>query len=594
MNFLKRLPIAPIIFMMATLIFCGIIAQNIGYWGQKDWDQFTFWYAVPQKTILRYHQFPLWNPYANGGNVLLAHPHSGFLNPFFVFILLFGPVVGLKLLIFIHVFLGLAGMFYFARLLGLRRLFAYPVSFIYMFSSIFPLHLTEGHFDFISMAYIPWILFFALGAVNRLSRVIFAALLLALMIFSGAVYPLVVLIFFMTVFFVLSAVKSRNYAHIKVILFTMLGALLLSGIKIVPMLEFIKENPRVVTQRDGMTLPLLFTSLSDSRQELYDREDWEPTNINEWHEYGAYVGSLPMILALFAALFYFKELWPLITTVLLSLIIVMGNKFIIDTWHFLHYLPIFSNFSSNSRFILGFMIGFAVLAGFGLDRFYKITGSLFKNKIVPVLACVFLILFICVDLIAVNARIFKNAFTLEPMNIKPLKEFCQVEGEILDSRARSSMYPAFLRNCGVVDGYEVMHIPKGDIHRFPGNLKDILEDKEEDKLLKHCKVAYLAGKHGETRVQKFSPNAIKIWVKSDRQDTLVLNQNFHKGWRIREPGFRVISFKGLIATNIAQGSQAITFYYLPNTFLLGAFISIFGLLFLAYMYMKFRKRESFH
>ena len=63
------------------------------------------------KVDLEFKQFPLWNPYYCGGNAMLANPQSSFLNPLFIFVLTFGEIIGLKLLIFIYLIIGLFGMF---------------------------------------------------------------------------------------------------------------------------------------------------------------------------------------------------------------------------------------------------------------------------------------------------------------------------------------------------------------------------------------------------------------------------------------------------------------------------------------------------
>ena len=78
------IPIA--LFSIVAVFYALPILTNISYWGQMDWDQFTYWNAIPRDTILRYHQVPLWNPYSGGGNVMLALPHSSFLSPLFVLI----------------------------------------------------------------------------------------------------------------------------------------------------------------------------------------------------------------------------------------------------------------------------------------------------------------------------------------------------------------------------------------------------------------------------------------------------------------------------------------------------------------------------
>jgi hypothetical protein len=50
-------------------------------WGIRDWDQHLFYHHVARAIIVRYHQMPLWNPWACGGMPLLANPQSRVLTP---------------------------------------------------------------------------------------------------------------------------------------------------------------------------------------------------------------------------------------------------------------------------------------------------------------------------------------------------------------------------------------------------------------------------------------------------------------------------------------------------------------------------------
>ena len=164
----KQYFIPLVIFFIISIIYAFPVIRNISYLGQMDWDQFTFWNAVPRETILRYGQFPLWNPYANGGNVLLAHPDSPFLSPFYIFVLIFGPVIGLKLQIIVHVFIGLYGMFLLARHMKISTRSSYLSSFIYMMSSMYALRLSEGQTEWFALAFVPWTFLYYLQSLSQL------------------------------------------------------------------------------------------------------------------------------------------------------------------------------------------------------------------------------------------------------------------------------------------------------------------------------------------------------------------------------------------------------------------------------------------
>src|SRR5690348_4136859 len=75
-----------------------------------DWDLHFSWAEAIRSSILRYHQFPLWNPYRCGGAPLLGEPESIPLSLFLPFILLFGPGIGNIVSLFVFWGIGAYGM----------------------------------------------------------------------------------------------------------------------------------------------------------------------------------------------------------------------------------------------------------------------------------------------------------------------------------------------------------------------------------------------------------------------------------------------------------------------------------------------------
>ncbi|UCD17286.1 MAG: hypothetical protein JSV44_12685, partial [Candidatus Zixiibacteriota bacterium] len=97
-----------------AIIFTLPFLLRWDYIGVGDWELFTTMAAVPVKTVLHFHQFPFWNPYIGGGNVLFVHPEVGIFSPFFAMLMIFGPVGGLKVQVLLSYFLGFWGTYLFA------------------------------------------------------------------------------------------------------------------------------------------------------------------------------------------------------------------------------------------------------------------------------------------------------------------------------------------------------------------------------------------------------------------------------------------------------------------------------------------------
>jgi uncharacterized membrane protein YfhO len=140
------------------------------------------------------------------------------------------------------------------------------------------------------------------------------------------------------------------------------------------------------------------------------------------------------------------------------------------------------------------------------------------------------------------------------------------------------MYPIFLSNSGILDGYEVVNIKRGDVR----TVADAVYKGE----------TYLKNGFGNVVLEYFSPNKIIISADLYKPDTLILNQNYYTGWRVAVDGDRgrVISSKDLISADLDAGSHKVSFDYLPNSFVIGLAVSalaVMGLFFIR----RFRKND---
>src|SRR3989338_9091212 len=173
--------ISALFYLLLTFFFCGSVFFNIHYWGQFDWDD-IFYCAVERETILTYRQIPLWNPYVGGGNVMLGYPYSSCFSPFFIPILFFGVLPGIKVNIFIFLFLGMVGMYFLGRELNLSGLSCLVPAIVFMCSSWLPLKMLLGHVFTMNIAWVPWIFLFYLKSLKNFRSIVFAAIFFCFLI----------------------------------------------------------------------------------------------------------------------------------------------------------------------------------------------------------------------------------------------------------------------------------------------------------------------------------------------------------------------------------------------------------------------------
>src|SRR3989338_243337 len=582
--FMKRHALIPwLIFSLVALVYAFPILEKISYWGYSDWDQFTFWNAVPRETILRYHQFPLWNPYANGGNVMLAHPDSPFLSPFYVFVLLFGPVLGLKLEIIIHLIAGLGGMFLLSQYMGMGSRSSYFAAFVYMLSSVYAMHLTEGQMEWLALAFVPWVFLYYLKGIKE-TRWVLGAIFFLGSILIGGVYVFNLFIVFLSIYAVLKALQLKQLAPIKTLIFILAGTFLLCSIKLFPILEFFSQYPRITHEMSGVDLASLSQMLLSRQQALLDMRLWDTTIkngelVHGWHEYGAYIGIIPLLLFLWGAVKRFFTDWPFLLAGLIALFIAFGRKFPINLWGVLKSLPVYGSLTVPSRFMFCFIFCVAILSGFGLSCFEQRNLAIHKywNPAAAKSLTVIVVLVVLFDLWQVNSPIFRHAFGIPPMRVTKSAFFAQRYRGINyyeKKVSRSSQYPIFLSNSGILGAYEVVYIKRGKVR--------IISDPD------YRGEVYLDKSYGKVTMKYFSPNKIIVDVDAKQDDILVVNQNYYRGWRVKKEKktLHAASYKGLIAASVSRGRQRIIFYYMPFSFLAGFCVTLSFLSVVAVFYRK--------
>jgi len=576
-----------LIFVILSLLFLFPILRNINNWGFHDWDQHLFYNAVPRRTILEFKQFPLWNPYYCGGTPMLANPQSTFFSPMYLFVLLFGTVPGIKIQIVASFIIGLFGMFLLSKYFKFGAFSSYLPAIIYIFSSWFTLRMLAGHSIYITMAFIPYLLLFFLKSLKKIKYSFIAALFLALIILGGAPYTfyfsIIILGIYSLMLIIKSLIKEQNlkaFKPIGILLSIIVISLLLSAVKALPVYSFMKGADTGTEDIQYYSFSIFFKSLLGREQRpwvmekefgLQHDESDEEYLVNRligripwaWHEYGAYIGLIPLLLFIFSFLYY-KRLWPLQVTAVILLVFTLGKAIPFNPWNFLRKLPYLNNLHGPSRFIMPSVFILAIIAGYVLSRFEK-KNFKYKGFNVSRLVSAGIVLIVLFDLFLVSFPINKMTFSKEPLNIdsSQFTDFIQ----IISSDKYVSQYPNFLQNLGTVNCYERIHLTA---KVMPQAFDDgtLVEEFRGD--------AYLPELNKTAELVYFSPNKLKVKVDVDKETVLVINQNFHPAWKSKDR--KVFSYNGLIATEVREGDDEISFYYLPGSFIVGLIITLITLI----------------
>src|SRR5450432_503542 len=175
------------------------ICKPLDTYGVHDWDAMEAFRYITVKSIKDFHQFPFWNPYNCGGHTWWAGPESGsnVISPWLPAYLLLSFPLALRVEVIGAALLGTTGMWMlagrFTKSPGARLI----CSAVFL-DGRWGLQISVGHMWHLYYAWLPWALFFLDRALamrepatrSRFREVVCLAVTLAMMVYTGAIYPL--------------------------------------------------------------------------------------------------------------------------------------------------------------------------------------------------------------------------------------------------------------------------------------------------------------------------------------------------------------------------------------------------------------------
>ena len=536
-----------LIFAAVTGILAFPVLKNVGNWGIRDWDLFTTLQAAAVRSIVEYHQFPFWNPYIGGGNILFAHPEVSVLNPLFALLLIFGPLTGLKLQILAVYFIGFIGTYKMARQLGISRQAAYLPPIVFMLSSYVVLHVAAGHIPFHFFSTLPWLIFFYKKSLARPVHILSAGGVVAFMILgSGAAVPLLFSLFFLFLFSLFDMGGTRKFWPPFFVLATGLSGMLFSAVKFFPMVDYLLRNPWIP---EGTVQTTPISALSDMffsfNQSVYAGH--VQGYVWDWHEYGAFVGPVVAVLALTAIVGNFRKAWPFLVMIVISLLLVLGSFWPpFSPLDVLHHLPGFESIRVPSRFSILAVLCLAVLSGQGADYLLSIVKSRRWILSFSLFAAILsLNLYVCLPILG-------EAFTRSPENPPRHGDFRQTVGD------PNRMYAAFLANEGTIRaGWVSAYRPGRGIMSAGDRVEEWYSPDNAVRIIS----------------REFSPNRLIFELAGEQVGSLVISQGYDIGWRAVD-GREITPVSELISLQVKPDEQHLELYYYPRFFWLGLWVSL--------------------
>jgi len=332
-----------------------------------DGQQYHKILEAGRASILRYHEFPHWNPYECGGYPLWDNPQSFAGAPLTWLTFVVGTTRTIQIWIVAHVVFAFLGMWLLARHdLALDRGAALVAGGAWAYCGFHQHHLSGGHLTFAPFAFFPaavWL--WRRAERDRLSALGLGALL-AWMFYEGGVYPLPQLAVLLAAETLLRSWPPRRLPAIA-----MAGAIVgvvaftLSAARLLPVLDQLAHHRRsMAPDVDALRWPTLRDMfLAGSHDRAVDGQQYV------WTEYGAYLGPIVMGLALVGfATVASEQVW-LVVLLVVTVVLMMGHFASWAPWSLLtrHVAP-FTEMRVPSRFRASVCMLLAALAGVAVHR----------------------------------------------------------------------------------------------------------------------------------------------------------------------------------------------------------------------------------
>jgi len=520
-----------------------------------------------------------------GGFPTLGDPEDPTLNPLVLLSVLFGAVMGLKLIAYLAILIGGLATYAFARyILGYTRWGALFSGLIFGISLFVPIRIEGGNPNEVYATFLPLcLLLIGLACQGRKICLIILPFVFYTMLSDGK------LTFFMGMFYVgwlcfLDIVPPFNTLNIqkpswkvdfrplKIFLIALVITFFIGMVRILPALELIKGKGGLANM-DLFFYPETYSGSGYSFQQLWQE-------VLGWKGRLGYVtiGWIPVILFGVSLFAFWKKSLPWGIALVLFGWLLLANNAPFDLFKILWKLPIFNAVRQPSKYF-SFQIPFTLAVASGQS--FWLLKKLRPRWLEHILA-VLLIIGGVWFLYPKMEKIQRNTYDFETPSEFRVKqeEFFNVQGfDLPRNRTQpfnSVAYPNLVRNIGTIDWYTGIPIDENAIPKyFVDNGNNYIPNPEyrgEAFFLKPENSAKAA----------FRPNSMTIQVTLQTPGTLVVNQNYHRDWHTNRG--ELFNKDGLIALRLQEvGSYTIHLQYHPRGFYAGLTISILSLSILGFI-----------
>jgi hypothetical protein len=493
-------------------------------------------------SVVRFAQVPLWDPYYCGGMYALGAPQSRFAAPPFLLTLLLGPLRAQPVIALSMLVLGMEGAFRYFRRRARSSLGPALAAPLIALNGMFAVAYFNGWINFFGFELVPWVLFGAsLAASGDARGVLVTALAFAFIVGFGGTYAAPMAALLAVAETLRTAVERRFEIRqaLPVIAAAGLLSLGVSAFRLWPVWETLASAPRIMAGTPSNSWAAIQSALLDSATASDGNHGWEGI----YHSRAIALLLAPIALlaprAIPAALLGGLSLWA-------ALGYSGSTPF---TW--LRELPVFATFRYPERFLFFACLFAAELSAIAAALLLRV-----RSGILRVLFA--LGLFVLFGL-SYAALIENHRGAVAGMQLSRLER--AGSGEFRQARGNRWLAAHWgPQNRGSLSCWEAYPVPQSEQLRGDLTSEEYLPD---------------AGAGSVERIG-WSPNRLDLRADLQRPARLIVNQNWHPGWRSSVGS--VVSHDGLLAVDLPAQSSELRLRFLPRSAIGGGLVSLASLL----------------
>ncbi|MCH9032522.1 MAG: hypothetical protein IIB00_09735 [candidate division Zixibacteria bacterium] len=288
-----------------------------------------------------------------------------------------------------------------------------------------------------------------------------------------------------------------------------------------------------------------------------------------WHEYGAFLSPVALLLAVWYLLRRFKDYWRWFALAVFFLLLGLGGFAEWSPWKLLGHLPGFGQTRASGRAFQFVLLSVGMLAAFGFDCFMsQMEKENLKRRSRAVAITVIFVFVVGLNLWLALTPI-SQSFTREPQAPEEWSDdFAQTIGR------PERLYNAVLANRGtiLVPWLSAYHEGRGLI-------------TPERKVLSE----YVVRGEVEVNSRLYRGNEIDYRITVSVPGEIALGMGYDPGWKlISHPELDIRDEQGVIAAPFQVGDTALLLEYRTPWFWTSALISLFSLIGVIWLASKLR------